>query len=279
MSLAGLKQDVTYAVRMMRRAPAFAAIAVLTLAAGIGVNTAMFSVVNAVLLRPLALRERRLAPGALEPMAGNRPRRTVRSRAATISVNARERRRLRAFAGGTGNLTGRGEPERLVFTAATANWLDVLGVTPTLGRNFRLDEELEANNDVVILTDGLWRRLFNANPSALGQTITLDNRPITVVGVLPPGFAAPYEFDNIERSAYLRPLTLDPSAPRNERGNHYMAAVARPRAGLHERTDRVRDRDDRDAGSSASTRLHTSRRTAPGSRRCTPKLLATRAAR
>jgi putative ABC transport system permease protein len=230
MSLAELKQDVTYAVRTMRRAPGFTAIAVLTLAAGIGVNTAMFSVVNSVLLRPLPYgnADSLLAlwnrwPGTERAGLSDSELHDFRERARTADVAA--------FAGGTDNLTGRGEPERLVFTAVTANWLDVLGVAPTLGRTFRLEEELEANNGVVILTDGLWRRLFNASPSVLGQTMTLDNRPFTVVGVLPRGFAVPYEFDSVERSAYLRPLSLDPSAPRNSRGTHYLAAVARPRPG------------------------------------------------
>jgi predicted permease len=230
MALAGLKQDVVYVVRAMRRAPGFATVAVLTLAAGIGVNTAMFSVVNAVLLRPLPYghADALLAlwnrwPGTERAGLSDPELHDFRERARTAEIAA--------YAGGAGNLTGRGEPERLVFTAVTANWLDVLGVPPALGRTFRLDEELEANNGVVILTDGLWRRLFNASPSALGQTITLDNRPFTVVGVLPAGFAVPTEFDSVERSAYLRPLMLDPAAPRTTRGNHYLLAVARPRAG------------------------------------------------
>ena len=277
MSPTELKQDVTYAVRAMRRAPGFAAVAVLTLAAGIGVNTAMFSVVNAVLLRPLPY-------GNADSLLALWNRWPGTDRAALSDpelLDFRERARtteVAAFAEASDNLTGRGEPERLVFTAVTANWLDVLGVTPALGRNFRLDEELAANNDVVILTDGLWRRLFDASPSALGQTITLDNQPFTVVGVLPPGFAVPYEFASVERSAYLRPLTLDPSAPRTRGATTtWPRWLARARV---TRGNRPRPRSRRSrAGSSTSTRMHTRRHTAPGWRRCTPKSWAIRAAR
>jgi putative ABC transport system permease protein len=230
MSLRDLRQDAVYALRAMKRAPGFTAVAVLTLAAAIGVNTAMFSVVDAVLLRPLPYAHAAQLhalwnywPGTERGGLSDPELLDFRERARTFDVAA--------FAGGTDNLTGRGQPEQLVFTAVTANWLDVLGVQPALGRSFRAEEELAGGDDVVILTDGLWRRLFDGDPAALGQRIILDGRPHTVIGVLGPGFARPGEFESPERSAYLRPLALDSAAPRNERGSHYMAAIVQPRPG------------------------------------------------
>ena len=230
MAAFGLTQDVAYAVRTLRRAPAFTAIAVLTLAAGIGVNTAMFSVVDRVLLRPLPYAHAESLFVLWNTWAG-----TDRASVSNPEfLDFRERLRsadVAAFVDGSDNLTGRGEPQRVIFTAVTSNWLSLLGVTPALGRSFRSEEELPGNDDVVILTDGLWRTLFAADAAAIGQTMMLDGRPFTIVGVLPRGFAVPGEFGSVERSSYLRPLVLDPAAPRDQRGTHYLSALARPRQG------------------------------------------------
>jgi putative ABC transport system permease protein len=226
----GLIQDVAYAVRTMRRAPAFTAIAVLTLAAGIGVNTAMFSVVDRVLVRPLPYAHAESLFVLWNMWAG-----TERARLSNPEfLDFRERLRsadVAAYVGGSDNLTGRDEPQRLIFTAVTTNWLSLVGVTPALGRSFRREEERPGNDDVVILTDGLWRSLFAADVAAIGQTMILDGRSFTIVGVLPRDFAVPGEFGSVERSAYLRPLVLDPAAPRDERGTHYLSALLRPREG------------------------------------------------
>jgi putative ABC transport system permease protein len=230
MDLHGLTQDVAYAARTMRRAPAFTAIAVLTLAAGIGVNTAMFSVVNAVLLRPLPYAHADSVFAVWNVWKGT----DQGGLSIPEYLDFRERLRsadLAVTAGGSDNLTDRGEPQRLVFTAVTSNWLSVFGITPALGRSFELREERPGNDDVVMLTDPLWRTLFNADPAAIGQTMRLGGRTATIIGVLPRGFALPYQFGSVERSSYLRPLVLDPAAPRDQRGNHFLAAFARPRAG------------------------------------------------
>jgi putative ABC transport system permease protein len=114
----------------------------------------------------------------------------------------------------------------------TANALSVLGVTPAIGRAFTPEEELPGNGRVVILTHDLWSRLFNGSPGALGEALTLNGEPHTVIGVLPPSYVTPDEFGSIQRSAAVVPLTIDPAAPRQERGSHYITTVARVRDGF-----------------------------------------------
>lgn len=229
--VAQLAQDVRYALRMLRRTPAFAAIAILTLATGIGANTAIFSVVHAVLLRPLpyanadvVMAVRNLLDGARDFGFSNPEFLDARERLGSLE--------LAAFSKVVVNLTGRGDPERLLATDTTWNALQVLGVNPELGRAFRPEEELPGNGRVVILSHDLWLRLFNGAADAAGQSLQLNGESYTVIGVLPAGFVAPDEFAALQRSALLVPLTIDPAAPRNERGGHYLSALARPRAGF-----------------------------------------------
>jgi predicted permease len=228
--VAQLRQDVAYALRMMHRGPAFTAIAIVTLAVGIGANTAIFSVVHAVLLRPLPYANpdstvivQNLLDGTRDYGFSNPEFLDARERLRSLEIGA--------FASGSVNITGRSEPERLQSAYVTAAVLPVLGVNPTLGRGFRLEEELPGRDSVLILTDDLWRRLFNGSFDALGQSLTLNGRPHTIIGVLPPGFVMPDEFRAIQRSAILLPLTLDPAAPRDQRGSHFLTAVGRYRDG------------------------------------------------
>ncbi|MGH9345747.1 MAG: ABC transporter permease, partial [Vicinamibacterales bacterium] len=228
--VAQAKQDMAYAVRMMRRTPGFTAIAVLTLATGIGASTAIFSVVHAVLLRPLpyanaesAVVVRNLLDGARDYGFSEPELLDARERSASLE--------LAAFSNGAMNLTGRGEPERLSGTDMTWNALRVLGVNPVLGRSFRPEEELPGSGRVVILSHDLWMRAFNRDPGALGQALELSGERYTVIGVLPAAFVVPDEFAALQRSALIVPLTLDPAAPRRERGSHYLSVVGRPHAG------------------------------------------------
>ena len=226
----GLIQDVAYAVRTMRRAPAFTAVAVLTLAAGIGVNTAMFSVVDRVLVRPLPYAHAESLFVLWNMWAG-----TERARLSNPEfLDFRERLRsadVAAYVGGSDNLTGRDEPQRLIFTAVTTNWLSLVGVTPALGRSFRREEERPGNDDVVILTDGLWRSLFAADVAAIGQTMILDGRSFTIVGVLPRDFAVPGEFGSVERSAYCVRSSLILRRRGTSEVPRYLSALLRPREG------------------------------------------------
>jgi predicted permease len=191
-------QDLRYGARMLLKHPGFTLIAVLTLALGIGSNTAIFSVVNAVLLRPLpyAHSERlvfvyNFAPGLGMPKSGLMAAEFLRLRDQARSVE-----HVALYTSTTLTLTGAGEPERLAAGTASADFFTALGVALPLGRGFRVEEEPRGQDRVVILSDGLWRRKFGADPGALGQTLTIEGRTHTVVGVLPPGFKSPLEFQS-----------------------------------------------------------------------------------
>lgn len=185
--MATLLQDLRYAFRLLAKSPGFTLIAVLTLALGIGANTAIFTVVNAVLLRPLGFRD----PARLVLVA-------EKSSYATIStsyqnyVDWRDQSHsfesLEATRGTTITLTGIGEPERLNARMATAPLFSLLGVNAVLGRTFLAEEDRAGGTPVVVLGYGLWQRRFGGSRDILGKSITLDTQPYTVVGVLPSGF-------------------------------------------------------------------------------------------
>jgi putative ABC transport system permease protein len=181
-----LKQDVRYGVRMLRRAPGFTLAAALTLTIGIGATTAMFSIVDAVLLRPLPY----AAPDRLV-VVGERSTdgKADRGGYATF-VDWRARSRsfdelavMRTF---QPTLVVNGEAERLSGVRVSANYFDMLGVRPALGRTFTHDEDTPGNWHVLLLSDGLWRRRFGADPSVVGRTITMNDVAYRIVGVMPP---------------------------------------------------------------------------------------------
>lgn len=189
-----LAQDVRYACRTLARSPGFAAVAVLSLAVGIGSAVALFSLVDAVLLQPLQYRapERlALVREVVPPLAHTYP---------TLPVNiqhfrfwrehARNFERIAAFLGSSTTL-GAERPEVIDGAAVSANLFQVLGVKPQIGRSFLAEEEQPGHDQEVILTDALWRRRFNASPDVVGRTILLAGSPYAVVGVLPPGFRFP----------------------------------------------------------------------------------------
>jgi putative ABC transport system permease protein len=182
-----LLQDLRYAFRLLLKSPSFTAIAVLTLALGIGANTAIFSVVNAVLLRPLAFRDPSrlilVAEKSNFPVISTSYQNYVDWRAQSHSFES-----LEATRGTTITLTGAGEPERLNARLVTAPLLPVLGIDARIGRTFRQDEDRAGGAPVVLLSYGLWQRRFGGAYDVLGKSINLDSRPYTVVGVLPSGF-------------------------------------------------------------------------------------------
>jgi putative ABC transport system permease protein len=180
-----LWQDIRFAIRMLAKNPGFAAVAVLTLALGIGMNTAIFSVTNAVLLRSLPYHEpQRLATVALDG-----------SISAPLFVafrqEARSIERAALFVNWTFNLAGRGEPQRIPAARVSAELFDILGVKAQLGRTFSPEEDQDGRDGVVLIGDGLWKREFGADPRVLGRTVTLNNAPYTIIGVMPPGFQFP----------------------------------------------------------------------------------------
>ena len=183
-----LIQDVRYAARSLRRSPGFTLIAMLTLALGIGANTAIFSVVNGVLLRPLAYSN----PDRLVMIWGHHE--GIGHEAASLPDFLDWREQGTAFEGMAAvantrfDVTGDGEPERIEAALTTANFFHVLGVTPALGRAFNPDEETSGRDRVVVLSHGFWERRFGSRADVVGRTITLSGLPYTVVGIAPVGF-------------------------------------------------------------------------------------------
>jgi putative ABC transport system permease protein len=210
--------DLRYALRGLRRAPGFALAAVLTLALGIGANSAIFSVVNSVLLRPLPY----AAPEQLVMVWGRYPE---FGRTSTSIPDFRDwREQTGSFAAmaarreGLAVLMGSGEPEQLTADRVTANFFQTLGVRPRLGRGFLPEEELGGGGEdqVVVLSDGFWRRRFGADAGVVGRTITLSGRPYTVVGIAPADFRfaravdlwAPLQVDDPEAQRRSESLTV-----------------------------------------------------------------------
>jgi putative ABC transport system permease protein len=227
-----LRQDLTAATRGLRRAPGFAAAAVLTLALGIGATATIFTVVNAVLLAPLPYEEphRRIALwnrwtgfdktwlSELEVIDYRRLSRTLEAVAAWSSDQA--------------NLTGGGEPVRVGYAQVTPNTFTVLGARPLAGRTFAEGEDREGVDRVAVISHRLWQAYYGGEPDVVGRTLQLDGVTRTIVGIMPRGFQLPTDFgeDAAEPTLLWVPLYLDP-AP-DERGNHglYGAAVLAPGA-------------------------------------------------
>ncbi|MGC2890602.1 MAG: ABC transporter permease [Candidatus Acidiferrum sp.] len=182
-----LLQDVRYAFRLLAKNPGFTAIAILTLALGIGANTAIFSVVNGVLLRPLPFRDPSrlvlIAEKSSFPVISTSYENYMDWRDQSHSFESME-----ATRGGAITLTGAGEPERLNVQMATAGLFPMLGINPHIGRTFLPEEDRAGGTPVVLLSSGLWQRRFGGSQDIIGKAINLDSQPYTVVGVLPSGF-------------------------------------------------------------------------------------------
>jgi putative ABC transport system permease protein len=182
-------QDVRYGVRMLLKNPGFTIIAVLTLALGIGANTAIFTVVNGVLLRPLPFRDPSRVVLVIERNS------QFASITSTSYLNYKDwRYQSRSFESLEATiftnltLTGTGEPERLTARRVTAGLLSLLGVVPVAGRTFLPQEDRAGGPPVAMISYALWQRRFGGSPNWLGKTIVLDSQPHTLIGVLPPGF-------------------------------------------------------------------------------------------
>jgi predicted permease len=234
-------QDVHYGVRTLRKAPTFATIAILTLALGIGATTAMFSIVNAVLLRPLAYRQPDklyvIREGIAE-MAQFYP-----SFPANLNGFLRWQSQCHSFEQIAivepleKILTGAGESQEIHGGRGSANLFEVLGAQPQLGRTFLADEDRPGSDHVVILTDSFWRDRFHADPSLIGRSITLDGEADVVVGILPPTFRFPKAAqlgpltDFGSQLDFFKPLGLDP-AKFSLLGEFDYAAIGRLKPGV-----------------------------------------------
>jgi len=192
--MSNIWQDLRYGVRILLRNPVFTLVAVLTLALGIGVNTAIFSVVNTVLLRPLPYREpERLVMvwhNGVEASGGDR---TPLAVADLLDWRAQSRsfESIAAFSYMSINVIGGETPEHVLGVGVTSNFFEVLGVRAALGRTFLPDEDRPGSGLGVLLNDGYWRRRFGADPQVVGRVLTLNGNSYTVIGVMPPGLNFP----------------------------------------------------------------------------------------
>lgn len=190
-----LFNDIKFAFRQLCKSPIFTAVTVLTLALGIGATTAIFSIVNGVLLRPLAYPESNRLVSLHEFIPA------ISEKLPILPVCARHfmewRKRCSSFESlsllesCSMNLTGKGEPERLKAVRVSGNVFEMLGTQPSLGRTFIEEEDAEDRNRVVVISDRLWRRKFDSQPSVMGANVILDDEAYSVVGVLPVGFRIP----------------------------------------------------------------------------------------
>ncbi|HLL77414.1 MAG TPA: ABC transporter permease [Pyrinomonadaceae bacterium] len=225
-------QDVRYGVRVLAKNPGFTAVAVLTLALGIGANSAIFSVVNAVLLRPLAYKD----PERLVLINHNYRKLDLR---ATVSApgytyyreHAQSFSAVAAVTGWNVNLTGDGEPERLQGMTVTPNLFPMLGAEAARGRVLLEEEGQPGRNKVVVLSDALWQRRFGGDQSVVNRTVTLNGEPYSVVGVMPPSFRFGREFG--PPADFWAPIAFTPQqlAPTNLT-NEYLTVLASLKPGV-----------------------------------------------
>src|SRR5215470_785801 len=224
-------QDIRYAIRRLRKSPAFTVIAVLTLGLGIGANTAIFSVVDAVLLRPLPFRD----PGQLVTFSNR-----FRDKPVPLSVMEIDDYRKQAGVFNQaaavlvfdGNMTGGDQPERLQAVGVSANYFEILGAHAQLGRTFSSDEQRPSWTEVVVISDGLWQRRFGGSPDVVGKKIWIDEDPWTVIGVMPKGFKHPDGKVKGSVDAWLPSGFAAEPFPEPKRQIRFLTVIGRLEAGV-----------------------------------------------
>lgn len=220
-----LIQDLRYGVRILMKQPAFTLVAVITLALGIGANTAIFSLVNSILLRPLPFRE----PDRVVRMLQASPKLGLNSWGVSQADFAAYRKQNRSFESialynsSETNLTGVGEPERLPITRVTADFFKVLGVNPLLGRTFVEGDDVQGKNLICVISHRFWQRRFAGDPNILGKTLSLNNTPTQIVGVMPAEFKMP----RLEIDLWA-PMAFDPKRT----SPYYFTSIARLKPGV-----------------------------------------------
>jgi putative ABC transport system permease protein len=224
-----LFRDIRYGFRGLLKRPGFTIIALLALALGIGANTAIFSIVNAVVIRPLPYSD----PDRLVWCWGNvrnGPNRASVSPLDFLDFRA-QNKTFEQFAATTtlplpANLTGSGEPERLTASAVTGNYFQTLGVTPALGRDFTLDNERPGSDQVTILSHALWQKRFAGNPGIINQRILLDGKSFEVIGVMPKDITFP------QTAELWVPINFDGSSDMKVRKAHFLRPLGRLKEGV-----------------------------------------------
>jgi putative ABC transport system permease protein len=221
-------QDLRYGARILWKNPGFTLIAVITLALGVGANTAIFSVANTALLRPLPYQnpDELVMVWETAPKLGF-PHNDV---APANFIDWRDQNRvftqIAAFGGASLSLTGLGEPERIEGERVSASLFPLLGVAPALGRVFTEQEDRSEAQGVIVLSHSLWQRRFGGDTGIIGQSLTLNNHPYTVVGVMP----AHFRFPGREQEFWV-PMAFEPDEAAG-RGDHYLSVVARLKPGV-----------------------------------------------
>jgi putative ABC transport system permease protein len=223
-------QDLRFGARMLARNPGFAAVAILTLGLGVGANAAIFSVVNAVLLRPLPWSEPDRAV-----MIWSRWTAFEKTWVADGEVNDYRRRastlaEVAAWSDGQVNLTGDGEPERVDAGNVTANLFSTLGVSPLRGRVFTPAEDVPNGPNLVLLSYGLWQRRYAADPNVIGRSIQINDAPFQVIGIMPADFVLPTDFHNPTATALWMPVQWDNASVDHGSHGYYAAARLKPGA-------------------------------------------------
>jgi len=222
-----LIQDFRYSLRMLRKSPGFTVVAVIAIALGIGATSAIFSVVQAVLLRPLPFKE----PARLVRIWGKFdsygiPKNWI---SAPELLDLKEQNQvfddIAAYQSSGANLTGIGDPVRVNTSLVNASFFSILGVEPRQGRTFAEDDDQPGRDKVVLVSDALWRSRFAADAGLVGQTLGLSGESYTVIGIMPPGFHFPDQGD------LWIPLAIDKANP-GGRGSHGLEVVARLRPGV-----------------------------------------------
>jgi len=227
-----LLQDLRFGIRTLIKSPGFAIVALLTLALGIGANSAIFSLVNAILLRPLACKN----PEQLVTINHNYQKINLKASVSAFGyVHYRENAKLfesiAALTGWAANLTGEGEPERLTGTAVTANFFQMLGAEAAMGRTFAPGEDQAGKNRVLVLSHGFWQRRFGGDPNILTKTLTLNGENYNVGGVMPQGFQFGREFGQVVDLWGPIAFTEQQLSP-NSITNEFLTVIGRLRPGV-----------------------------------------------
>ncbi len=227
-------EDLRFAARMLARSPGFAAVAILTLALGIGANTAIFTVANALLLRPLPYTNPQRVALVYSTSAEDRSVVGVFSypRFSLLQAQQHSFSGISAFAYDTFDLTGRGEPRQISAARVSWNFFDVLGVRPALGRTFFESEGQAGGNHVAMVTHGFWQSQLGGASNVIGQTLELNSQPYTILGVLPAQFA--FQLLGSDIGVWIpREFELNLATPAHiQRGVGYLTGVARLAPGV-----------------------------------------------
>jgi len=227
-----LLQDLRYGFRTLMRKPGFTIVAIVALALGIGANTAIFSVINSILLRPLAYKD----PERLVVINHDYPKINLKASVSAIGYthyrdNAKSFESVAALTGGSFNLTGGGDPERLNGSPVTHNFFSALGSGAALGRVFLPEEDQPGKNKVVVLSHGFWQRRFGGDPGIVNKTITLNDESHTVVGVMPASFQFGRELGQVVD--LWTPIAFTPQQlSYNNLTNEFLFVFARLRPGV-----------------------------------------------